>query len=469
MFMAGIGFLAFSKKKPAPYIAHTVFAPVTAAEKIDSPENIKFDFNNKSLAFSAIPQNYYVLKGSTDKEFYLYVTLKGSEAPSEKQRLPLNISLVIDRSGSMSGDKIKYARKAADFVIDQLNSEDMLSIVDYDDAVEVLSASAAVKNKEVLHQKVSGMYDRGSTNLTGGLMEGYRQVESTKQAKYINRVLLLSDGLANTGITEPSQIKQIVQKKFREQGIAVSTFGVGADYNEDLMTDIAENGGANYYFIANADEIPGIFAKELNGLLSVVAQNTKLKVAIPSGFSCEKVYGYPYAVKDGKVEVNFNDVYSKEEKNILIKFTSATAIAEPFNFVCEVSYEDAKTMNKEILAQTVAVQSTTDVAQIAGHKNKIVDESIALFHSTELFDEAIKEIEKGNYNEGRLKTQELNVYLDSVSLKVGNTYKLVDQKTKVLKYNSNITEYESKSAEEQKFILKESKSDNYSTRKSKFE
>ena len=104
----------------------------------------------------------------------------------------------------------------------------------------------------------------------------------TKQEKYVNRALLLSDGLANQGITDEEKLQQIVQKKFREQGIGLSTFGVGSDFNELLMTNLSEYGGANYYFIDSPEKIPEIFAKELEGLLSVVAQSTKLSVKFQS-------------------------------------------------------------------------------------------------------------------------------------------------------------------------------------------
>ena len=161
----------------------------------------------------------------------------------------------------MQGAKIGYAKKAAAFVIDQLNNDDIVSVVNYDDRVEITSPSQPVKNKDILKKKIDELSDRGATNLTGGMLEGYAQAESTKKDGYVNRVLLLTDGLANAGITDPAQIKKLVEKKYTEMGIALSTFGLGADYNEDLLTQLAETGRANYYFIDSPDKIPGIFAK----------------------------------------------------------------------------------------------------------------------------------------------------------------------------------------------------------------
>jgi Ca-activated chloride channel family protein len=153
------------------------------------------------------------------------------------------------------------------------------------------------------------------------MLEGFNQVKITRKEGYVNRVLLLTDGLANVGITDPSQLYNIVQRQLQENGIGLSTFGVGADYNEELLLQLAERGGANYYFIETPDQIPQLFARELQGLLSVVAQNAMLHITFPSEFlSVAKVFGYLHQVSGNKLSINFNDVFSGEEKAIIVKF-----------------------------------------------------------------------------------------------------------------------------------------------------
>jgi Ca-activated chloride channel family protein len=432
----------------------------------DSNITINYTFNGKALSLEAFPQSDYIKADAPGKEFYLYVSLKGTEIQTDKKRPPLNISLVLDRSGSMGGDKILYAKKAVDFVIDQLDPTDVLSIVNYDDVVEISSASMPVKNKESLHDKVSRIDSRGSTNLTGGMLEGYKQVESTKKDGFVNRVLLLSDGLANVGITEPSQIQSIAQKKLREKGIGISAFGVGADYNEELMTNIAEYGGGNYYFIGSPDQIPGIFAKELQGLLQVVAQNTSLKVKFPSEvLSCSKVFGYNYSVSGNEVSINFNDVFAKEEKGVLLKFVTKGKVEAALNFSCALQYTDALSFDNLKLTKEVAVRPTSDEKMAVTATKRIVEESVALFKAAELFDEAMSENDKGNYNGARVKSMQLNAYLDSVSAKGISTQKIVKQKENAVKYYDNVREFEKKSVTEQKMIQKESKSLNYEVKK----
>jgi len=412
-----------------------------------------------------MPQSDLMLTDAAGKDFYLLVSVKGKEKSGTTARPPLNISLVLDRSGSMQGDKILYAKKAVDFVVDNLNSSDVLSIVNYDDVVEVTAASAPIINKSVLHEKIARINSRGSTNLTGGMLEGYNQALQTKKSGFVNRVLLLSDGLANVGITDPTQIQQIAQKKLREEGIGISTFGVGADFNEDLMTNIAEYGGGNYHFIGSPDQIPGIFAKELQGLLQVVAQNAMVTLHFPSEkLECKKVYGYPYQVKGDDVTINLNDVFADEEKTLLLKFSTRQKIAEPIQFTTALKYTDATTFNTKNISSTNNIATTNNAAETSLLRKPVV-EHVALFQSAELFDEAIMENDKGNYDVARRKTGILNTYLDSLNAKGISSPKIEKQKESVVKYMNAAKDFESKSVVEQKMIQKDLKSLNYEVKK----
>jgi Ca-activated chloride channel family protein len=167
--------------------------------------------------------NPYYLSHSSGNEVLLYCEIKADEVKLEKERAPLNISLVVDRSGSMSGEKLRYVKKAVEFVIQNLNPGDYLSIVQYDDQVQVLSPSAPVTDKSALLRLVASIREGGSTNLSGGMLEGFNQVKITRKEGYVNRVLLLTDGLANVGITDPSQLYNIVQRQLQENGIGLST------------------------------------------------------------------------------------------------------------------------------------------------------------------------------------------------------------------------------------------------------
>lgn len=413
-----------------------------------------------------LDKSYYYAKGDK-KEIYLYIEMHGAEAKQDKKRAPLNVSLVLDRSGSMKGDKIKYAKKAIDFVIDQLTPEDILSIVQYDDAVEVVSSSSFVKNKSALHKQVADIHESGSTNLCGGMIEGYVQIKAGQTDGYIRRNLLISDGLANAGVTDPQQIQRIAEKHFRESGIATSTFGIGLDYNENLMTAISEAGGGNYYFIDNADKIPNIFAKELQGLLQVVAQSTKLKVKFPSkNMKVAKVYGYPYTTNGDEVQINFSDVFSQEEKTILIKFEVTEPLKEDVTFDSRVTYIDASSLENGEIVMPTKLTYTHDASLATNDEDAKVKENRILFESAEMMDEIMTEVDNKNVAKAKEKNVELEKYMKA-NKPVNASPRYQAQEENVTKYKDKIENYEAMPATEQQAVQKGAKSSNYEMKKRK--
>ncbi|HNF47787.1 MAG TPA: VWA domain-containing protein [Chitinophagales bacterium] len=420
----------------------------------------------KSVQFSAALENKYAIS-SDSADVYLYLKVTGNELKSDKKRAPLNLSIVLDRSGSMHGEKLEYAKKAAAFVVEQLNADDIVSIVDYDSDVEVVSASDFVKNKQVLTEKINKILDRGSTNLSGGLLEGYKQVLSTKKEGFVNRVLLLSDGLANVGITDTAKLKDLVQQKFKETGISVSTFGLGEGFNEDLMTAMAENGGGNYYYIDSPDKIPGIFAKELDGLLSVVAQQAKISVSYASEFLIpEKTYGYNHKMENMRLLISLNDVYSKEEKNILVKFKIKKPFVQDLVFTSTLNYIDAQSYNTENIVVVNTLHLTRDTILIKQNLDSTVSEMVVMFEATEMMDDIMRDIDQGNYTIAASKMEKVSGFVNANQSK-DKTGKINKVKSNVDKYKEDIKDIDKKNVYEKSKIQKSTKSNNYNIKKSK--
>ena len=411
--------------------------------------------------------NTHYLANDTKKTLYLYVDLKAKHIEKDNERVPLNVALVVDRSGSMSGDKIEYVKKATNFVVENLNASDQLAIVQYDNKIDVVSPSQSVKNKKQIQDLVNKIKARGMTNLSGGMLEGYNQTSISKSNKYVNRVLLLSDGLANEGITSPEKLQSIVQKKFREQGVGLSTFGVGADYDEQLMTNLAEYGGANYYFIDTPDRIPEIFAKELDGLLSVVAQNAKLSIDFSSSFlKCTKVFGYPAMISSSRVDVNFNDVFSEEQKAVLLKFELQRPLEGELEFNVNFSYDDAvEVLDKVTINECLKLSLTEDKTIYQNGVSALTAQNIALFEANDLYEQAMRLVDIRNYHTAKPLVAKAITILETALQSYPTNEELKNQLQQLKIYQSTFTEMESWSMQEMKMAQKTSKMANYMSRK----
>ena len=203
--------------------------------------------------------------------------------------------------------KIASAKAALGALIDLLDEGDVFSLVIYDDVVDVLRSAAPVTDRRSLHDLVEGIQPRGWTNLGGGMQEGFCQAERYAAARSVNRVVLLSDGLANRGITDPAALGRIA-RGYRDRSISLTTMGVGLDYNENLMCALAGEGGGNYYFIERARDLAAMFRAEFRDLGAIVAQNAVIVLRPAPGVRIRDVVGAPFTVDDGTCRIPVGDV-----------------------------------------------------------------------------------------------------------------------------------------------------------------
>jgi Ca-activated chloride channel family protein len=439
---------------------------------IAADSNLVTQEENDLIRFSVATDNaFYLANNPSSQSGFFYAELKaGKYSPDpNKKRTPLNISLVIDRSGSMEGDKLTYVKKAAAFVVDNLTPEDYLSIVIYDTEVKVLYPSNSNINKQQVKKLIATIESDGSTNLSGGMINGFKEVKSSFKPGYMNRVLLLTDGLANQGITEPNRLETIVASRLKEEAISLSTFGVGADFNEDLLQNLAEFGSGNYYFISSPDKIPEIFQKEMKGLLSVVAQNTKLTIELPMEVSLEKVYGYPYAILNNRIEINFKDLFSEETKAVLIKYTVPAKFHETVKIAAHVSYNNATMESVPLIESNLMRDVKAAENAVARDKeyNKFVLQQIALFESNERMNEAMKAVDKGEYDKARKLVSDNEIYLKEKRKSLPGSAELQRQDSINQNYRKSIQKAETMNQQDMKMMQKNSKSLNYEVRKKK--
>ncbi|MEH1974209.1 MAG: VWA domain-containing protein [Nostoc sp.] len=234
---------------------------------------------------------------------------------AESPRRNLNLSLVIDRSGSMAGAPLHHALKAAESVVDQLEPDDILSVVVYDDEVDSVVPPQAVTNKSALKNSIRKVRAGGITNLSGGWLKGCEHVKTRLDPQKINRVLLLTDGHANMGIQDPKVLTATSGQK-AEEGITTTTLGFAQGFNEDLLIGMARAATGNFYFIQSVDEATEVFSIELDSLRAVVGQNLKVTLELADGVSLVDTLSLAKVSQNdaGQAVLTLGELYEGEDK-----------------------------------------------------------------------------------------------------------------------------------------------------------
>ncbi len=252
---------------------------------------------------------------------YLVVRLVAPDARRRPDRLPVNVSLVLDRSGSMGGSKIRLAKEAVQRAIETLDQRDRFSVVFYDDRVDVVVAStnASGATRDAAREALRSVEARGSTNLFEGWMRGCEQVALHADGEVVSRTLLLTDGLANIGVTDRFELESHAAE-LRRRGVATSTFGVGHDFDEALLEAMATAGGGNFYYIEHERQIADYMTSELGEALEVVAREVRLDVTLPRGAQLEML-GPERVQRQGPESwtVEVGDLVARQDREVVLR------------------------------------------------------------------------------------------------------------------------------------------------------
>lgn len=245
---------------------------------------------------------------AAEPEAVLQVGFSTALAGDRTQLPPLNLALVIDKSGSMAdADKLSRVKEALLTLVGQLRASDTLSLVVFDSEAEVLMPARRVGDGAEARRLIREITTGSSTNIHAGLMLGYREALKNYDREATNRVVLLTDGIANQGVTDPAQIAR-ESVSFNDRGVDLSTIGVGLDLNKDLLRELAKSGRGLFHFVADAQDIEKVFLKEVQSLVAPVATEPNLEVEFGPGVELAQVYGYEPQRTEGGLKIKLDNM-----------------------------------------------------------------------------------------------------------------------------------------------------------------
>ncbi|HEY7522742.1 MAG TPA: VWA domain-containing protein [Candidatus Limnocylindrales bacterium] len=257
-------------------------------------------------------------------ERFVLIELVAPIAPERpgRDRPPVNLAFVLDRSGSMHGDKLRLARRAVDESLDRLRDGDRFGLVVYDDRVDVVAPAqpATAEARRRAMGALDGIDARGSTNLAEGWLRGCELIATGGHDANVRRSLLLTDGLANVGITDPDELVRHAAE-LRARGVQTSTFGVGDDFDEALLQAMADAGGGHFAFIASPAQIADHVTSEVGEALDVVASEVGIEVTAHDEVRVDSLAPFPAAARGARTTIRLGDLVSGQVLRLVLRFT----------------------------------------------------------------------------------------------------------------------------------------------------
>ena len=234
-------------------------------------------------------------------------------------RAPLDVVVVLDRSGSMSGAPLESVTAATAQLLRLAGPDDRVGVVAFDDEVQLV-LPLAHHDPDIASRAVRAIQEGGSTNLSGGWLKGLELLTTAPRAESLRRIIVLTDGHANAGITGADQLVQLIKGGYG-QGVTTSCIGFDAGYDEQLLAALADSGMGNDYWCAGPDQAARVFADEFGGLAAVVAQNVSVEITPSAAVAATAVLNeFPTTALPTGVQVALGDAYGGERRKLVARF-----------------------------------------------------------------------------------------------------------------------------------------------------
>ena len=332
----------------------------------------------------------------------VYVLIEALPGASmARVQMPLNLSLVLDKSGSMQGQKIRNLREAAKLVVDRLGPQDTISIIAFSDRKYKIAGSQPIADKETLKKKIDRIRDGGGTAISGGMMQGLAELDKAVAPDRVSRMLLLTDGQT---FGDEKKCKKL-GKQAGERGIVVNALGLGDDWNEDLLDSIAEASGGTADFIDSPDKIVTFFDQAVQSMQDTVVQNAQMVLRLASGVTPRQVWqvlpmisnlGYR-PLSDRDVQVPLGEMEKGQPRSLLVELLIGPRPAGRYRLAqAEITYDvPGLKLAGEKVKSDILLDFTADAVQAKQYDAEVMNivEKVTAF---KLQTRALEEAKMGN-------------------------------------------------------------------------
>ncbi len=353
------------------------------------------------VQMEVIPQFERVDLRQMPQAINLLMRLRGQASP-KKARPPLDLAVVLDRSGSMNGDKIAAVKSAAQKLLTGLGPDDRITVISYsnDVVVHTRRVDTDAAGISLAHGEIGTLVSGGGTALGPGLFRGLELLELARRApREQAHVLLLSDGIASDGETRPEVLAARAGQGFG-MGVSVSTLGVGVDYNEDLMTKIADHGGGRYHFIESPDDVQRVIAEELAGLASTTATGIRLDLRTAPDVRVTRVFGYAAHEGEGKTQLSVGSIGAGQVRDIVVRLSVVSGSGDRIPLgVLGLTATDLTGGRQHRAELALALRTSRDDAEIQGSERAETTARVIAVETADEIDRSGRAAESGNHRE----------------------------------------------------------------------
>jgi hypothetical protein len=293
---------------------------------------------------------------------WLQIGLQTKSATSEFVA-PLNLALVIDASGSMStADKMPYVKQSLAIFLRSLNPDDIVSIITYNDNARVLLPARQLGDGRWVQSVIDEIEPGGSTNLHAGMILGFKEVDRNFSIHRNNRVMLLTDGIANTGVTDPKAIAADALA-YNQKGIYLSTIGLGLDFNDALLITLADQGKGGYTFVDSAQEMDRVFREQAASQKQAVADDVVVHVMLADGIRLIGLTGLESTPPAGGASVNLWPMSIADSEVVLAQLQVGAGGNGPRRIATvQLDYYDLLAQRQVTTEKTISGEMSSEIA-----------------------------------------------------------------------------------------------------------